>query len=733
MIRVDRSRVEIPLALRQKSEKATQQLMEYFQEGDHQSRPPFVATIWKSYKQYLTELFSGKCAYCESPTQVVTHGDIEMFRPKSIYWWLAYEWDNLLFVCQICNQVYKAVQFPIAGNRATHPGGDLEAEYPLLLDPCRDEPEFYFRYHVDEALREVTVAPIVPDIELIRDHYKKFDRAAITIDTLGLNREELRRWRYELVAEPLNRYIHLLENVSGSAREIIVKAVRAMLRDDAPFAGMSRYLCGEFARHHGEFLADKPEISNVREQRDRNIVGGERQTKLDMPRPMYITGIKLRNFKCIKKLDLDIDPFISKGRLTGQDSRDGEDDAEELQASWRVILGDNAVGKTSILEAIALALAGKSKIDAVVPKLQARDFIRRGANQADVELKLQSAETPIIKLCIQKKQGFVFKKGGEEVNTILRGYGHVRLIPRQGEGLRSRESYRRIDNLFDPRTPLCDVDNLFGELKKLTPNPDANEITPFDEAARTIKDVLPQAKDRRLEFEDDELVLKSGDSGTPLHHLSTGYQSILVLAADIISGIPLEKVKDMQTEAGIILLDEIGSELHPSWRMRVVPDLRKAFPRFQFIATTHEPLCLRGVAIEETVILSSEGPTVFDAATGPDLKNMRVDQLLTSPLFGLHSTIDPEIHFEFQRYYELLRNENMKETEEIIRLRGRLSKHNTVGYTRRDQLLYDVIDKFIASHPDNHAQSDRLLDEPTRRRIQEMWLYARGRFEGDRK
>ena len=55
----------------------------------------------------------GKCAYCESPTDTVAHGDVEHYRPKSKYWWLAYCYDNYLYACQICNQVHKGDEFPV--------------------------------------------------------------------------------------------------------------------------------------------------------------------------------------------------------------------------------------------------------------------------------------------------------------------------------------------------------------------------------------------------------------------------------------------------------------------------------------------------------------------------------------------------------------------------------------------------------------------------------------------
>ncbi len=116
--------------------------------------------------------FHGKCAYCESKVKENQPGDIEHFRPKGRiqdgdrkpvmiqrddgsmvqhlgYYWLAYNWKNLLLACADCNrprtneesgQSYgKWDQFPVKGNHATSPGEE-ENESPLLVNPVHEDP-----------------------------------------------------------------------------------------------------------------------------------------------------------------------------------------------------------------------------------------------------------------------------------------------------------------------------------------------------------------------------------------------------------------------------------------------------------------------------------------------------------------------------------------------------------------------------------------------------------------
>jgi hypothetical protein len=106
--------------------------------------------------------FYGKCAYCETDIVGYQHGDVEHFRPKAGvtdegdlpidehpgYYWLAYDWRNLLPSCEKCNQpseisgrkVGKHNRFPVEGRHARQPD-EIEAEEPLLIHPGSGRPE----------------------------------------------------------------------------------------------------------------------------------------------------------------------------------------------------------------------------------------------------------------------------------------------------------------------------------------------------------------------------------------------------------------------------------------------------------------------------------------------------------------------------------------------------------------------------------------------------------------
>jgi len=183
-------------------------------------------------REALAAAQHGKCCYCEVAIEhpyMLRH--VEHWRPKGAvkqgpgepvqypgYYWLAYEWDNLLLSCGVCNSGYKSIVFPLADDngRARNHHEDVGVEDPQLLKPDRDDPE--------------------PHIEWIDDQPR--GRSEIgwkTIETVGLVREddvkrsreynELRKAHHRLLKCSGNEHIALVREIANECRQRLEQSV----------------------------------------------------------------------------------------------------------------------------------------------------------------------------------------------------------------------------------------------------------------------------------------------------------------------------------------------------------------------------------------------------------------------------------------------------------------------------------------------------------------------------
>jgi hypothetical protein len=184
---------------------------------------------------------------------------------------------------------------------------------------------------------------------------------------------------------------------------------------------------------------------------------------------------------------------------------------------------------------------------------------------------------------------------------------------------------------------------------------------------------------------------------------------------------------DMKVMSGIVLIDELGNQLHPRWQMRVVNQLREVFPRITFIVSTHHPLCLRGSHLGEVVLLRNVKNEVEAIRELPDPSSLRVDQILSSEYFGLSSLIDPELEAKFNRYYQLLsiqKDFTPAELRELNTLKDELRNKKHLGSSLREELMYTVIDNLLAQKVmfSKEIPNRESLKKEVVERVKEIWL-----------
>ncbi|WSH04960.1 AAA family ATPase (plasmid) [Rhizobium ruizarguesonis] len=405
-----------------------------------------------------------------------------------------------------------------------------------------------------------------------------------------------------------------------------------------------------------------------------------------------IEYVEIKDFKKIQSLKLD---------LTSSHTD---------RVPWTMILGENGAGKSSILQAIVLALVGAKYLDKL--GLHPQEFIRNGAKSAHVVVRLSNHPEPLsIRI---DSAGFHPSEKAPQV--LLLAYGATRLMPRAVVAGSVEASYAKADNLFNPFVPVGDAEAWLLGLSK----------PKFDDFARALKEIfLVLDGPDRLVRRNKKIYVETDHFGSiPLSQLSDGYQSVIGITADIMR-IFSKFWEAMEIAEGIVLIDELGAHLHPRWRMRVVSGLRHAFPRAQFIVSSHDPLCLRGLENGEVLVLreTREGhPIVLSDV--PDVSKMSVEQILTSEFFGLHSTIDPLIDAKFEEYLELqISSPTPERDERLQRAKAELDGAMMLGSDRRERLMLEVIDEYLAA--ERYAADGPARDEAkasVKNALLDIWL-----------
>ncbi|MFM0089298.1 AAA family ATPase [Paraburkholderia sediminicola] len=729
MISVDRSTQPVPPELlSDRVQSARAKLIDKFSAlgpvGIEQSRIRFDASIWIAMKPALGRLFNDKCAYCESKlidTQLI---DVDHFRPKEgaesetgvsdypYYGWLAYDWDNLLPSCSVCNRrgrsdghlVGKGRLFPVTGNRAELLSSVEQCridEDGTLIDPCYDEPHDHLTF--DEKGECVA----------------KTSRGALSIGILGLNRSSLVRERLAVrvrVEAAIERVLDgLATGREQSEGSVAVKDLLAMTSKDAPYAGAARVfataaleerlpLRDSSSGTHGlllmlnwefnaqrwtrngvsNFYTDAKLIKQARMPIEGRMGMYEGRRMLPANPLAWVSKIEIENFKAIDHLELDIP--APRG-------------SNESLAGALVLLGENAAGKSSVLEAITLALLGTDELRR--SKIDGKKFVRRDAAWQEagaaphIKLHFNGADAPSCWLTIDPLKGEFH--GTSDPQVVLLAYGPRRAFSDERSDDRADE---REVSIFD-----C-VRSLFHSTTTI-PNPSwwlkESSERDFNAAIRALREVLMLKQDSLVtrygadNIQDSGLSVDVHGTSTPLDRLSDGYRSVVAMTTDIICEM-LRYWPDLESARGVVLIDEIDVHLHPRWKMRILRSLRAAVPGVQFIATTHDPLCLRGAYDGEVQVLQrDEANDISLVGNLPNVEGLTVEQLLTSDYFGMLSTENVDAEIDMARFVALAssRDRTDQDEAELADLNETLIERMSVGQTQQQQLLYAAANEFI--------------------------------------
>ncbi len=618
-------------------------------------------------RERIADVFANKCAFCESPAATVGH-----FRPRwratrldgridlDHYWWLATDWRNLYAICNTCDR-HKRNHFPIAGPAARlfAEGAELELEEPLLLDPCHDNPEDHLIFSMDGKVDALT------------------KRGRVTIDILRLDRPELEFARKDRARMALYACEALWpSNEREPDVDVFLRTVTTAIARETPYWAASRAAIHSFIRDRTATPATPPAPPPVIEVPDLK----------KLPSMVWLERIDIEHFKTITRMEKLVFPMPNA------------DDTDTGQP-WLMVLGENSVGKSSLLQAISLALMPDAQRAAFEPA-DAWLSKRKDVTQGHVRLHFSDGSLRELSFIKGKAQ---FASSGNVPPIPVLAYGSTRLLPTPSKGKLAPPALVSVDSLFDRTYPLVDAERYLSNRNRVT-----NDR--FRMLATHLKDLLPVSGDANITRSGSRMRSQVDGKAMSLSDLSDGYQSVLALAMDIMYHLTKSSF-DMESAQGLVMIDELELHLHPRWKMRIVGQLRTMFPNVRFVVSTHDPLCVQGARRGELWVLAkqpSDRRFMHEQIDVP--KGTRADEVLTGPWFGLGSTMDSETLALMSEHSALLRHPDRgdKEQQRMEELEGLLRRRmGTFGDTRAQRAAMAVA--AVLDHGIDQAHADGLI------------------------
>ena len=350
---------------------------------------------------------------------------------------------------------------------------------------------------------------------------------------------------------------------------------------------------------------------------------------------MRIDTLTLKNFRRFDKLEMNFRP------------------------QFNLLVGKNGSGKTTILDGLSVAmgswLLGMAKynkdskarsINREEARLKCIQFAKDGKKLVRYEyqhpvivkaegevtgkklvwdrtLEGQSGRTTSIgaariKLLAQSA-GRTAMYGETPVTLPLISYygtGRIWQQPRdlkaKRESSNTKASKSRMKGYLNSHDPRSDANSLFRWIQTqqyiALQEGDAPEL---NAVKRAILSCIEGGKKLWFSVSLADLILEiEGQERQPFNNLSDGYRNMIAMVGDIawkaVQLNPHLGTKAPAETPGIVLIDELDLHLHPTWQRRVIEDLRRTFPKIQFICTTHSPFLIQSAHAGEVIGLDMD-------------------------------------------------------------------------------------------------------------------------------
>lgn len=354
------------------------------------------------------------------------------------------------------------------------------------------------------------------------------------------------------------------------------------------------------------FKKDIQRIENMKENRNQGY-----EKKESVRFPFALSSLEVNDFQGITSQTIGI----------------GNDALIPLNTQWIILTGENGFGKTSFLRAIAIGLAGDETNELKKDYYKGKPiptFEVTGYKNSDYYSKSKEDNEVI-----------------EDFNKIV-AYGVSRFLTNKGG---SKTMSKRTASLFSDDELLLSVEDKlkFNEKRFKEISDKLIEIIPNLDS---IKKIIKPNGDPEIIFIEKDSNNQKFEEGVSLDQLGAGYRSIFMMMGDMIIRLSNDLEKSVNDISGVVLIDELDAHLHPKYQYELPELLSNAFPKVQFIVSTHSPIPLLGLpkknkngeAIKSVVFkvdrTANEGITINRLDDDIEIQKLSANALLTSDIFG---------------------------------------------------------------------------------------------------
>lgn len=341
-----------------------------------------------------------------------------------------------------------------------------------------------------------------------------------------------------------------------------------------------------------------------------------------------------------------------------------------LHPAFNVLVGINGTGKSTVLEALRIALGSLFlELDKIEDKIISPSILDEQVRlhqlerQYPVEISATAQfDTPLSgeavtwTLTKERAGGRTTRKGakamasvsqqlrtniahGTAQNAPLVAYYSVDRFKKEkndvgftAQGSRLRGYYHALD----PRTNLQFFIDFFSTETLAALQHQAPSV-PLALVQSVVAACIADCERVYFDIRRQELLiaLHSTREPMPFYNLSDGVRIMLALVMELTFRCyllnPHLGIRAAAETSGVVLIDELDLHLHPSWQKKVVGDLQRAFPCIQFIVTTHAPLVIGSLQAGHIVSLAAQQVYAFPNQYGRDA-NAILREMDTEPM-----------------------------------------------------------------------------------------------------